>query len=170
MRIQTRPGIRIHREYRNAMRDSVTVHIAAPAEKIWGLVSDITNTGKFSPETFEAEWLDGATGPAVGVRFRGHVKRNQKGPVYWTVCRIVECDRDRSFGFAVLWPNGKTVNTWRYHFEPVAGGTDVTESFELTPTLPLRIYWALLGWARGRTNRNGMRETLNRIKAVAEAA
>ncbi|MBE5458750.1 hypothetical protein E3G69_003860 [Mycobacteroides abscessus] len=52
------------------MRDSVTVHIAAPADKIWALVSDITNTGKFSPETFEAEWLDGATEPAVGVRMR----------------------------------------------------------------------------------------------------
>ncbi|QCH25488.1 Polyketide cyclase / dehydrase and lipid transport [Mycobacteroides salmoniphilum] len=168
--IQTRPVTEIHRGYRNAMRDSVTVHIAAPADKIWELVSDITNTGKFSPETFEAEWLDGATGPAVGVRFRGHVKRNQKGPVYWTVCRIVDCDRGRSFGFAVLWPNGKTVNTWRYRFEPAGDGTDVTESFELTPTLSLRIYWALLGWARGRTNRNGMRETLNRIKAVAEAA
>ncbi|SIM50968.1 Polyketide cyclase / dehydrase and lipid transport [Mycobacteroides abscessus subsp. abscessus] len=98
----------------------------------------------------------------MGVRFRGHVKRNQKGPVYWTVCRVVECERGRSFGFAVLWPNGKTVNTWRYRFEPAG---DV----ELAPTLPLRIYWALLGWARGRTNRNGMRETLNRIKAVAEA-
>ncbi|CPU98354.1 Polyketide cyclase / dehydrase and lipid transport [Mycobacteroides abscessus] len=48
------------------MRDSVTVHIAAPADKIWALVSDITNTGKFSPETFEAEWLDGAAEPAVG--------------------------------------------------------------------------------------------------------
>lgn len=37
------------------MRDSVTVHITAPADKIWALVSDITNTGKFSPEAFEAE-------------------------------------------------------------------------------------------------------------------
>ena len=34
----------------------------------------------------------------------------------------------------------------------------------------MRIYWALLGWARGRTNRNGMRTTLERIKAEVEAA
>ncbi|MBA0045933.1 SRPBCC family protein [Mycobacterium sp. NPDC050853] len=152
------------------MRDSVTVHIAAPADKIWELVSDITNTGKFSPETFQAEWLDGATGPAVGVRFRGHVKRNEIGPIYSTVCRVVECDRGRAFGFAVLLPNGKTVNTWRYRFEPVGDATDVSESFELTPTLPLRVYWALLGWARGRRNRRDMLTTLNRIKAVVEAA
>ena len=31
-----------------------------------------------------------------------------------------------------------------------------------------RLYWALAGRARGRTNERGMRETLERIKAVAE--
>ena len=48
------------------MRDSVTVHMAAPPERVWDLVSDITKIGSYSPETFEAEWLEGATGPAVG--------------------------------------------------------------------------------------------------------
>jgi hypothetical protein len=38
----------------------------------------------------------------------------------------------------------------------------------LSPTLPLRIYWALFGWARGRRNRNDMRRTLERVKAVVE--
>lgn len=152
------------------MRDSVTVHMAASADKIWNLISDVRNTGKFSPETFDAQWMDGATSPAVGVRFRGHVKRNQKGPTYWTVCRIVECERDRAFGFVVLGPGGQSVNTWRYRLQPAGDGTDVTESFELEPTLPLRIYWALLGWARGKTNRRGMLTTLNRIKAVVEGA
>jgi hypothetical protein len=66
------------------MHDSVTVHMAASPEKVWALVSDVTRIGEFSPETFEAQWLDGATGPAVGAKFRGHVKRNGKGPVYWT--------------------------------------------------------------------------------------
>src|SRR5207237_592649 len=61
------------------MRDSVTVHMAAPPERIWDLVSDVTKIGRYSPETFEAEWLDGATGPAVGARFRGHVKRTGRG-------------------------------------------------------------------------------------------
>ena len=55
------------------MRDSVTLQMAASPEAVWELVSDITNTGKFSPETFEAEWLGGADGPVVGARFRGHV-------------------------------------------------------------------------------------------------
>ena len=62
------------------MHDSVTVHMAAPPEQVWDLVSDVTRIGSYSPETFEAEWIDGATGPAVGARFRGHVKRNGIGP------------------------------------------------------------------------------------------
>ena len=62
------------------MRDSVTVHMSASPRTIWEFVSDVTTTSKYSEETFEAEWLDGATAPAVGVRFRGHVLRNGRPP------------------------------------------------------------------------------------------
>ena len=151
------------------MEDAVTVHIEAPVDEVWELVTDVTRIGEFSPETFEAEWLDGATGPGVGARFRGHVKRNQKGPVYWSLCEVTVCEPKRSFGFAVL-AGGKPVNNWRYDLEPVSGGTDVTESFRLEPSLLTRIYWALLGRFRGRTNREGMRTTLQRMKAVLEPA
>ena len=60
------------------------------------------------------------------------------------------------------------LNIWRYRIEPAGDGADVTESFELKKTLGLRLYWALLGWSRGKTNRNGMRTTLERIKAEVE--
>jgi hypothetical protein len=152
------------------MRGSVTVHMAASADRIWALVSDITRIGEFSPETFEAEWLDGASRPGVGARFRGHVRRNGRGPVYWTVCTVVACDPGREFAFTVAGPGGTTVNTWRYQLEPGAGGTDVTESFELPDTPFMRLYWMVAGPARGRTNRDGMRTTLERIKAVTESA
>ena len=45
------------------MQDSATVHVDAPPEKVWALVSDVTNTSRYSAETFEAEWIDGSTGP-----------------------------------------------------------------------------------------------------------
>jgi uncharacterized protein YndB with AHSA1/START domain len=151
------------------MQGSVTVHIAAPPKQVWDLVSDVTKIGKYSPETFEAEWIDGATGPAVGARFRGHVKRNGRGPVYWTKCTVSACEPGREFAFGVDGRGGRAMNTWRYRLEPAGDGTDVTESFELADMVPLRIYWALLGWARGRTNVNGMRTTLERMKAVAES-
>ena len=151
------------------LSDEVTVHMNVPAEKVWALVSDVTRIGEYSPETFEAEWLDGATGPAVGAKFRGHVKRNQKGPTYWSPCTVTECEPNRRFTFAVGAP-GKVVNTWSYRLMPVGDGTDVTESFQLTDNFAMRTYWALLGWTRGKTNRNGMQTTLNRIKAEVESA
>ena len=151
------------------MRDAVTVHMDASPTDVWALVSDVTRIGEFSPETFEAEWLDGATGPEVGARFRGHVKRNGRGPIYWSPCEVVECEPERAFAFAVG-SASRPLNTWRYELAPAeGGGTDVTESFELTGILPMKLYWAVLGWARGKTNREGMQTTLERIKDVVEA-
>jgi hypothetical protein len=140
----------------------------ANPDQIWDLVSDVTRIGEYSPETFEAEWLDGASGPAVGARFRGHVKRNGRGPIYWTQCQVTESEPGRAFAFHVL-TGGRPTNTWRYELKPGDGATDVTESFELAPVLPLRIYWALAGWTRGKTNEQGMRHTLERIKAQVES-
>ncbi len=152
------------------MRDSVTVHMEAPPDRVWELISDVTRIGEYSPETFEAEWLDGATGPAAGVRFRGHVKRNRiHWPVYWTTCTVLTCEPEREFSFGVGSAE-KPLNVWGYRLEPTDGGTDVTESFQLADTAPLRLYWMLFGWARGRTNREGMRTTLQRIKAQVEKA
>ena len=151
------------------MHVSVTVHMAAPPERIWPLVSDVTKVGEFSPETFEAEWLDGATGPAVGARFRGHVRRNGwRWAVYWTTCKVVACEPNREFAFQVI-TLGKPSSTWRYVLRPDADGTDVTESFQLEDTAPLRLYWWMLGWSRGRTNNEGMRRTLEGVRAVAES-
>jgi hypothetical protein len=150
------------------MQDSVTAHVDAPPERVWALVSDVTNTGRFSPETFEAEWLDGATGPEVGARFRGHVKRNGRGPTYWTKCTVTVSEPGREFTFVVGTPKQHPM-TWGYRFDPAAAGTEVTEFFRLTDRWPLRVYWKLFGKARGRTNRRNMQETLARVKAAAEA-
>jgi hypothetical protein len=144
--------------------------MAASPEHVWSLVSDVTNIGRFSPETFEAEWLDGKTGPAVGVRFRGHVRRNGKAwLVYWTKCRITACDPGGDFAFDVVGPAGKTSVNWSYHFVPVGDGTDVTESFTVGTSLALRLYAAIAGKSRTHTNVRNMRATLERVKEVAES-
>jgi uncharacterized protein YndB with AHSA1/START domain len=147
---------------------AVTVHISASPEKVWELVSDVTKIGRYSPETFEGEWLDGATGPAVGAKFRGHVKRNGKGPIYWTTCTVIASTPGREFAFGVGSSAEKALNVWRYTLEPSGDGTDVTESFELADKALLNLYWTLFGWSRGKTNRNGMQTTLERIKAEVE--
>ena len=154
--------------YPRVMQGSVTVHFAAPPAEVWDLVSDVTRIGEFSPETFEAQWLDGATGPRAGARFRGHVRRNGRGPVYWTTCTVTASEPGREFAFAVNGPGEVIVNTWRYRLDPTGDGTDVTESFELPGTLPMRLYWSVAGRARLRTNLTGMRVTLEKMKAIVE--
>ena len=39
------------------------MHVAAPPDAVWALVSDIQLPARFSAEFDGAEWLDGATGP-----------------------------------------------------------------------------------------------------------
>jgi len=151
------------------VHDAVTVHVAASPERVWELVSDVTRIGRYSPETFEAEWIDGATGPAVGAKFRGHVKRNEKGPVYWTTCTVSVCEPGKAFAFGVGNKPGAPLNVWRYDIVAAGDGSDVTESFTLARTWWLKLYWACLGWARGKTNREGMRTTLDRIRGEVEA-
>ena len=149
------------------MHDSVTVHMKASPDRVWALVSDVTRIGSYSPETFEAEWIEGATGPAVGAKFRGHVKRNGIGPVYWTTCVVSDLRARVRFGFDVL-TGGKALEHWTYTIEPSGDGSDVTESFRLARHVALKLYWAVLGWARGKTNRDGMQATLEAVKAEVE--
>jgi uncharacterized protein YndB with AHSA1/START domain len=153
------------------MQAAVTLHINASPDKVWGLVTDITKMGDYSPEVVEAEWLDGANGPAVGARYRGHVKRNEKWPIlYWTTCEITECKPGEVFEFAVL-IGGRKTNVWRYEFSGTPdGGTEVTESYNLGNNLFTKIWYPLGGFLRDRRNQRDMLRTLERVKAVAEAA
>src|SRR5439155_6999426 len=124
--------------------------MAASPEAVWALVADVTRIGEFSPETFEAEWIGRAktNGPGVGAHFRGHVNRNQRGIIYWTVCKVVEYDEPRVFAFSVL-VRGRAVSTWRYDIRPTATGCDVTESFQLDNNPFSKIYWTIAGKWRG---------------------
>jgi uncharacterized protein YndB with AHSA1/START domain len=145
----------------------VSVHIDAPVAQVWALVSDVTRIGEFSPETFEARWRHGTTGPEVGAKFKGHVKRNGVGPTYWSACQVTRCVPDELFEFAVG-TDATTLTNWGYRLEPDGEGTRVTEYFRIEPSLPMRLYWTVMGPLRGRTNERGMRTTLERMKAVLE--
>ena len=136
-----------------------------------GTVTDVTRIGRYSPETFDGEWLDGATGPAVGVRFRGHVRRNgRRWLTYWSACTITECEAPRVFAFQVDLAKNVRAVEWRYRLEPDGDGTNVTESFTVLRWWGSRLYTSIAGTMRTRTNLANMRATLERIKAAAEAS
>ncbi len=145
----------------------VTLSMRAAPSEVWELVSDVTRIGEFSPETFEAEWIRGATGPEVGAQFKGHVRRNGVGPTYWTLCTVTACEPERRFEWSVG-IDAVTATHWGYRLQPDGEGTRVTEYYRLEPHLALRLYWLVLGPLRSRTNQRGMRTTLERMRAVVE--
>jgi uncharacterized protein YndB with AHSA1/START domain len=105
---------------------TVTREIAAPPERVWALVSDMTRMGEWSPEATGGKWLGDATGPATGARFRG---TNKAGWQRWsTTCRVIECVPGERFTFAVTIGPAK-VATWSYDIEPTGDGCRVTESW-----------------------------------------
>ena len=147
---------------------SSSIIVQAPPQRVWEMVSDVTRVGEWSPETVGAEWLDGATGPAVGARFKGHNKRKWK---WSSTCTVTEAEPGRSFVFEV----GKGETRWSYTMKPVDGGCEVVESFEiLRPPGPVG-RWSYrpstgVKWADREADLvHGMEETLRRLKVAAEA-
>ncbi|MGQ0824261.1 MAG: SRPBCC family protein [Actinomycetota bacterium] len=146
---------------------SVSLEIKAAPEEVYGLVTDVTRMGEWSPECHKCEWLDGA--PAtVGATFKGH---NKNGLMRWsTTAKVLSAEPGREFKFATQ-SGGKDSTVWRYRFEPTPGGTLVTESYEAVFT-PKMIALAERFLLRNRAQQieRGMHATLERLKSVAESA
>jgi uncharacterized protein YndB with AHSA1/START domain len=146
---------------------SVSREIGAPADTVWAMVSDVTRMGEWSPENLGGAWLDGATGPQPGARFRG---TNQRGKRRWkSVATVVESEPGRRFSFRVA-AGGFKVAEWGYSFEPTATGCRVTETWKDERS---RFFKPISGMATGVSdraayNRAGMEQTLERLAAVAE--
>lgn len=147
--------------------DEASIDIAAPPERVWALVTDVTQMGRWSPECWSCSWLDGASGPSVGAKFKG---RNKRGLVRWsTVSTVVTAEEPKQFTFEV----DDSGMRWSYRFEPSALGTKVDESREEIGPKPwfVRAAYAvkILGRDPDAIVRKGMAETLARLKAGAEA-
>jgi len=149
--------------------DHVELQIDADAETLYAMVSDLPRIGEWSPECERVDWEGDVTTPVVDTTFMGH---NAVGPGrrirYSRHGRVLAAEVGREFAF-VTDEGGRESTVWRYTFEPVGdGATRVTESYE--------VRWIPV-WARildVPTNRHkdllkGMRSTLERLKATAEA-
>ena len=149
-----------------AKRGSGIIDIAAPPDVVYGLVTDVSRMGEWSPECYRCEWLDGATTAAPGARFRGY---NRLGPMKWERTAVVStAERGREFAFTTINDRTERQEThWRYTMRPSEAGTLLSEAFQFlwcsvwNRTTELFI-------PRGRQVERGIRETLRRIKAAAE--
>lgn len=145
---------------------SRTTSIAAPAQRVWELVSDLPGMGAFSPENRGGSWL-GATGPAVGAVFRG---RNGRGPRRWsTRCTVTRCEPGRAFAFAVSYA-GLPVAEWAYEVEPTGHGCRLTETWvDRRGAIMLRLGRLASGVSdRVAFTERSIDQTLERVKAHAE--
>lgn len=146
----------------------VKADIAAPADKVWTLVSDLPRMGEWSPENTGGRWLGGATGPAVGARFRGN---NRKGLRRWsTTCTVIAADQGSRFTFEVTYGPVK-ISTWDYAFTANGDSTTVVESWTDRRPAWMRLAGVpVMGVVdRGDHNRRGMEKTLANLKTAAES-
>lgn len=144
--------------------DVAEIDIAAPPEQVWDLVSDVTRMGEWSPECFRCSWVGGATGPTVGARFRGW---NRQGPLRWaTTSSVVESARGEVFSFVTK----QSAATWTYRLTATPdGGTHLVETrVDGDKPLIARAFFRVVP-GRAERQRDGMVQTLRRIKASAES-
>jgi dimethylaniline monooxygenase (N-oxide forming) len=149
--------------------DRASVTIAAPADTLWEMVADVTRMGEWSPECYACRWTGKRREPVVGARFAGF---NKRGWARWiTTNEVVEADRGRAFVFRTR----ETGVRWGYRFEPTADGraTTVTETRDTSGARLrlVRLAGVFVGGADSHADelREGMRRTLDRLKAAAEA-
>jgi hypothetical protein len=153
----------------------VSVAIAATPQALWALVSDIQLPARFSSEFRGAEWLDGATGPALGARFRGRNYHPALGE-WETTSTICEYQPERTFGWSVGRPE-RPAARWRFILVPQASGTRLTQWVQIGPArsgINLAID-AMPGkesrilHRRLAEHRANMQATIAGIKAIAES-
>ncbi|MCW2768101.1 MAG: hypothetical protein JWO11_4060 [Nocardioides sp.] len=144
-----------------------TIEIAAPPAKVWSLVTDVKRMASWSPQVVKTVVRGG--GPvANGTKF---FNVNRRGPLFWpTQSMVVRFEPHSDFAFRIR----ENHTIWSFALERTAdGGTRVTQRRE-TPegisNVSLSLTKTVLGGISKFTDElgEGMRQTLERIKAEAE--
>jgi uncharacterized protein YndB with AHSA1/START domain len=145
---------------------SVTREIRAPAERVWAMVTDLPRMGEWSPESLGGLWVQGATGPAPGAKFKGE---NEIGKKAWsTDATVIDAEPGRRFSFRVS-VGPIQVAEWAYDFEDTPTGCRVTETWTDHRNGVIRRLGKFTSGVADRAehNRRGMEETLLRLEAAA---
>lgn len=141
---------------------TASVEIEASPDEVYAILTDLSRISELSPECYRAEWEGGATGPAVGARFRGY---NRHAGNEWDAgCVVAAANPGEEWAFEVPADDGRST-TWRYEIEPTGSGCRVTESFD-SPILDGEYFQ--------KVNRHdillkNIANTLDNLKAAAEA-
>jgi len=144
-----------------------SIDIAAAPDAVWTLVSDVRRMAEWSPQVESTRLRGGAEQVADGVEF---TNLNSNGTFQWTTHgTVVRLDSGREIAFRIK----ENWAIWSLQLEPTSGGTKLTqrrESPDGSPDGTVQVIDTHLGGQDVFTEsmRNGMRQTLQAIKAAAE--
>lgn len=150
--------------------DTVERYIKAPPEALYDILSDVTRTPERTPDIVRCEWIGGATGPAVGARFKA-INTAGHGPKWSNKPIVTVADPGREFTFTRTELIGGTIE-WKHVLTAEGTGTRVTETYTVLKQVPL-LGWFLIGTLMGLKDRrsdlhNSMVRSLDRLAELAE--
>jgi len=141
---------------------SASVDIAAPAERVYSIISDISNIPQWSPEVVRVQKLSEVRFQAWNRRRLGRWK---------TEATIVEATPNQRFSFVVQALGGDWTQ-WSYVVESHDGSTRLTQEFRMCTAMPMAVLLferlALFVMDRRSDLHTNMQTSVNRIKAMAE--
>ena len=152
--------------------------VAATPDAIYAQVADPSQMPRWSPENVGGQVPSPGSPLSVGDTFVG---TNKRGPARWsTRCVVTTADPGREFTFRVRQIGlrtprlGARIATWSYTFDPVTGGTRVTETWTDNRRWPDVVAAAFDRFVtRGQLfhdfQRRNIATTLKRLKADFEA-
>lgn len=118
-------------KYADGPTVEVDTYVDAPPSRVWDVIADIDLPARFSEEFQGAQWLDDATGPAVGARFVGRNRHPAVGE-WETTSHIVACVPGRVLEWAVTDPEHPSAS-WRFELSPEGDGCRLKQWMRIGP-------------------------------------
>ncbi|WP_372727246.1 SRPBCC family protein [Nocardioides sp.] len=143
-----------------------TIEVAASPATVWSLVSDLGRMSAWSPQVVKTFVRGGPV--QQGTRT---FNINRRGLLVWpTQAKVVRFEPERELAFRVK----DNFTVWSFTLEPTDAGTRIIQRREAPngiSDISIKLTALVFGGQRGFGGelRQGMRQTLSRIKAEAEA-
>lgn len=143
-----------------------SIETSVPPVRVWAMVSDLGRMSQWSPQVVRT--VVHARPIALGTRM---TNINRRGPLFWpTRTKVVRFEPHREIAFRVK----DNLTIWSFTLEPTAtGGTRITQRREapdgissISRVLTTRVLGGIPQFQDEL--RDGMRQTLQRIKAELE--
>lgn len=144
-----------------------TVRISASPARVWELVSDVCRMPEWSPQVTSTRLRSGFE-LGLGAEF---TNRNREGDLEWTThAEIVRFDPEQELAFKVA----ENWAIWSFRLQPDGDGTVLTQTRDTPDGISELSRELTDGFFGGQepfleTLNAGMQQTLERIKAAAEA-